>query len=118
MQPHIGNLVNACALVLMGVWAYFEKSAPTALIPVFFGIVLFTLTNHIRVGNKNISHVAVIITFLLLLMLIFKPLRSQLAAGDNMGIIRTSIMIGTSVFAMITFMKSFRDARIRREKGL
>ena len=42
MTAHIANLINAVVMIVMGSWAYFSSASPspTALIPVFIGIVL------------------------------------------------------------------------------
>ena len=40
-----------------------------------------------------------------------KPLISAIEEGRTLGIVRTSLMILTSVIAMITFVKSFVQAR-------
>ena len=112
MKPHNANLLNAVMLIAMGAWGYFSNDSrpPTALIPVFFGIVLLVLTNSIRYDNKVVAHIAVVLT-LLVLVALFKPFLGQVDKGDTLGMVRAGAMIVTSAIAMITFIRSFIAAR-------
>lgn len=112
MKPHIISFLNAIVLVSLGSWAYFTSANPslTALIPVFAGIILIVITPGFKNGNRVLAHVAVGITFLILIGFI-KPLTGAVGRSDNMGIARVSIMIVTSIIAMIFFIMSFIDAR-------
>lgn len=111
------NLINAVALMLMPVWSYFTSinPSPTALIPVVFGVVLLALNNGVKVENKAQAHAAVILTLIALIALI-KPLTGALDRADNMAVFRVGIMIFTGILSMVFFIKSFRDARIARQK--
>jgi TctA family transporter len=113
MKPHFINLVNAIILVVIGFWAYVEKSAPTALIPVFLGGLLWLQTPKMREGDSKAAHIAVVLTFLGVLGL-FMPLRRQMANDDAMGTIRTLMMLCSGVFALYVFIQSFMDARKAR----
>ena len=62
-------------------------------------------------NNKIIAHVAVVITLIAIAGNATKPLMSAIEEGRNLGIFRVSLMILTSVVAMITFVKSFIEAR-------
>lgn len=112
MKPYLINLINAIVLVSLGSWAYFTSDTPsvTALIPVFAGIILILITPWYKRGNHVIAHIAVVITLVILLGL-FKPLTGSIGRSDPMGIVRVSVMILTSLLAMIIFVKSFIDAR-------
>ena len=96
----------------MGSWSYFTSVHPslTALIPVFAGIILIAVTPGFKKGNRVSAHVAVVITLLILIGLL-KPLTGAIGRSDNLGIARVSLMIITSIIAMIFFIKSFIDAR-------
>ena len=37
------NLINSIALISMSAWGYIDTSSFTALIPAFFGVILFLL---------------------------------------------------------------------------
>ena len=113
MNAANANLLNAIVLIGMGAWGYFgsDSPSPTALIPVFFGVVLLILTNSIRNENKVLAHVAVVLTLLVLVALVAKPLMRALGDNDTMAIMRIGLMCLTSIIAMIYFIKSFRDAR-------
>ena len=46
MKPHKISFVNAMTLISFGLWGYFDGDAEkniTALIPVFFGIIMFSM---------------------------------------------------------------------------
>lgn len=121
MLPHRANLINAFMLIAMGLWGYFdfsgEVASKTALIPVGFGLLLLAATPGLVKENKAIAHAAVFFTLLIIIMLIAKPLMAALAADRTLAVVRIFLMIATGIFAMITFIKSFRDARKAREAG-
>lgn len=116
MNAQIANLINAVVLISMGAWGYFGSitPSPTALIPVFIGVILIVFNNGIKYDNKVIAHIAVFLTLLILVALV-KPLTGRIDAGDNLGIFRIGLMMATSAFAMVMFIKSFREARKARE---
>ena len=76
----------------------------------FLGVILLLCNNGIKNNNKIIAHVAVIIT-LIAIDGLSKPLMSAIEEGRNLGVFRVSLMVLTSVIAMITFVKSFIEAR-------
>ncbi len=112
MTPANISLVNAVILIAMGLWGYFGAADPskTAFIPVVLGVVLLLLNPGLRKHNKLIAHIAVVITFLILIALIM-PLKGAIGRSDNMAIYRVAAMMASCVLAMIVFVKSFIDAR-------
>ena len=110
MNAAKASLINAATLLIMGVWGYVVTNSPTALIPVGFGVVLLALNNGVKKENKIIAHIAVVLTLLIIPGLI-KPFSSAVSDGDSMGMLRVGLMILTSIYAMIYFVKSFIDAR-------
>jgi len=116
MNAHTASLINAITLIAMGVWGYYGSMNPslTAFIPVVAGVILMVLNNGVRYDNKVQAHIAVVITFAILFALT-KILLKKIDAGDTLPIVRVGAMVLTSVFAMIMFIKSFRDARKARE---
>lgn len=121
MKAHQANMLNALVLIAMGLWGYFGADAAdrsmTALIAPAFGAILLFCTPGVKSENKAVAHVAVLLTFLLLVMLVAMPLPARLNAdpADPMGLFRVIAMIATSALAMFFFIKSFRDARKARE---
>ena len=102
----------------MGLWGYFDTNqAPTALIPVGFGVILLFLSRGIAKENKVIAHIAVLLTLLVLLAIIGKPLMSALSDGGSLKIFRVSAMVITGIIAMIAFIRSFIAARKARENA-
>ena len=115
MNAYIAHLVNSVALILMGGWGFYATNAKTALIPVLFGVVLLSLTNGVKLENKAIAHVAVVLTLLVFGALVSKPLMSAINDNDTLGTIRVGIMVLTSFIALIFFIKSFIDAKKARK---
>ena len=117
MKPYLDSLINAVLLIILGLWAYFSSATPsfTALIPVFAGVILLLLNSGIKKENKTIAHIAVVITLLVLIGLI-KPLTGALGRDDSMAVTRVIVMILSTLVALISFIKSFVDARKNRAK--
>ena len=99
----------------MGLWGYFESDSKpiTALIPVIVGVILVAINNGVKKENKVIAHIAVLLTLIIIIGLV-KPLLGSLERENITGIIRVSLMILSSLWAMITFIKSFIAARKSR----
>ncbi len=112
MKTSTASLLNAIILISMGLWGYFESEskAITALIPVIIGIILLLVNKGVKNENKALAHVAVLLTFLILLGLI-KPLMGAFERENAYAIIRVLLMIISSLWAMISFIKSFISAR-------
>lgn len=112
MKASLSSLLNAIILISMGLWGYFESEskAITALIPVIIGIILLLVNKGVKNENKALAHVAVLLTFLILLGLI-KPLMGAFERENAYAIIRVLLMIISSLWAMISFIKSFISAR-------
>ena len=119
MKTYQANLINGVVLISMSLWAYlsFEgtiekpQQSITALIPLVLGVILILCNKGIKKENKVIAHIAVFVTLIAILGNVSKPLMSAVEEGRKMGIFRICLMILTSVFAMITFIKSFISAR-------
>ena len=109
MNAHTASLVNAIILITVGVWGYFESGSPTSLIPVFIGVVLVLLNKGIKNHNKIIAHIAVLVT--LLGFALIMPLMRALEDGRTDAVLRIIIMLSSTVYAMVFFVKSFIDAR-------
>lgn len=117
MKTYIINFLNAIVLITMGSWSYFTSEHPsfTALIPVFAGIILIAITPGFKNGNRVLAHIAVGLTFLLLIAFV-KPLTGAIKRSDDLGIARVSIMIASSLITTIFFVKSFIEARMSGKK--
>lgn len=112
MKPFQINLINACVLIVIGLWGYLASTAssPTALIPVVFGLIFALSTPPFKKGNRVVAHIVVLLTFLLIIAL-FMPLRGAIGRQDTAAIIRVSIMLLVNIFAMIIYIRSFIEAR-------
>lgn len=118
MKPFQINLVNAFVLITMGLWGYFsaDKPSPTALIPVGFGVIFALATPPFKRDNKVIAHIVVLLTLLLIIAL-FMPLKGAVGRGDTLGIVRVGLMLLTSIYAMVIYIRSFIAARKAKEQG-
>ncbi len=122
MKTYQANLLNSIILILMPIWAYltFEgtvdkpEQSLTSFIPLVLGVILLLCNNGIKKENKTIAHVAVLVTLFAIIGNATKPLMSAIEEGRTLGIFRVSLMIFTSIIAMITFVKSFIKARQKK----
>ncbi|MDA7728705.1 hypothetical protein N8838_00955 [Flavobacteriales bacterium] len=122
MKTYQANLLNALTLILMPLWAYLTyegtlekpEQSVTALIPLFLGFTLLLCYKGIKNENKIIAHVAVLLTLIALLGNATKPLLTAIEEGRSLGVLRVSIMILTSILAMIIFIKSFIANRLNK----
>ena len=114
MKAHTASLINALVLIVVSIWAYLSSEAPsfTALIPALFGAFLLACYNGVKTENKIIGHIAAALTVVILIAL-YTPLMAAVERGDNAAITRVGLMMASTVFALIFFIKSFIDARRR-----
>ena len=113
MNPKTTNVINSIALIMMGLWGFIDVSSPTALIPTGFGVLIFicfVLSKRNEKSNKIFSHVAILLTLLILFAIIGTRLPKSIDDGD-IGLLRVLIMIGTSILSTLIFIKSFINAR-------
>ena len=121
MKTFTANLINSISLITLGLWGYFDSQSPTALIPVFFGVVLFLfgilmlyLSNKgLKKENKIIAHIVVFLTIIILVALAGMRLPKSLETG-GIGLYRVLIMVATSTIAMLSFIASFIQARSKK----
>tara|TARA_B100000780_G_scaffold102684_1_gene71831 strand:+ start:1276 stop:1632 length:357 start_codon:yes stop_codon:yes gene_type:complete len=116
MKAYISSLINAISLLVMSSWGYLSSDTPsvTALIPAGIGVILILCNYGVKKENKIIAHVAVLLTLIILFGLI-KPLIGAFERVDINAILRVVIMIITTIFALVVFVKSFIEARKKRE---
>lgn len=117
MKPYIASRINAIILIIFASWAYFSSETPsfTALIPLFIGVVLLLLNSGVKKEAKIPAHIAVLLTLIACIGLI-KPLFGTIEKDSLIGIVRVCIMLLSSVFAMVTFIRSFIE--VRRQRNL
>ena len=105
------HLLNSFALIVFGIWGYLAGGSFTALIPFSFGLILLFLYKGVKNEDKVLAHIAVMLTFIILIALIVQPFKAALSSGDLGKIFRSSVMVLTSASAMISFILSFIRAR-------
>jgi len=108
MKAHKASLTNSLVLIIFGLWGFLESKdgETTALIAVVFGVLILLMNKGLKNENKTISHIVVLLTVLVLGGLAM-PLMRRLGENDVMGITRVGLMMGTSIFAIYTFVMSF-----------
>ena len=112
------NLINALTLVILGLWGFIDVNTPsletgiswTALIPVFFGVILLLCHKGIKNGSKVIAHIAVVLTLLILIALLGIRLPISIENG-GIGLFRVVAMSVISLLAFISFIRSFIENR-------
>lgn len=114
MNAHVANAVNALVLIIISLWAYLATGMAsfTALIPAAFGVVLLACTPGVRSENKLISHIAALLTLIVLIALL-RPFSGAINGDDGLSLLRISLMMLSSVLALAFFAKSFFAARRR-----
>lgn len=115
MTAHRASLINGMVLVLLGAWGAFSSNfaSPTAFIPVVVGVIILALNNYIKKEDKVMSHIVVVLTFLIMLALIM-PLKGAFGRENTMAIVRISGMILSCIYAMVYFIRSFKAARLNK----
>ena len=118
MKVYVVSMLNAAVLISLGLWGYLgsQTPSPTALIPVFAGIILLSLIRGLKAGNRVIAHISVMLTFVLLIAFI-KPLTGSIGRADNGAIIRIVVMMISCALSMIYFIRSFIAVRKARTKA-
>lgn len=116
MTPATASLINAIALIALAGYGYLSSDTPsvTALIPVIFGVILLALNPGVRRGNKMIAHTAVVLTLIVLLGLV-QALTGAVGREDTGAIVRVAIMIATTIFALVAFIRNFIAVRKARQ---
>lgn len=117
MKAYKVSLVNALVLMGLGIWAYVASETPsvTALIPVFFGILILALNPGVKNEKKVPAHLAVVLTLLVTIGLVM-PLMAAWGRDDMAALTRVVVMMLSSIIAIVWFVKSFVDVR-RARKG-
>ncbi len=111
MRPYQASLLNSLILIFFGIWGIFTSmgSSPTVFIPAVIGVLLLAINDGVKNENKHIAHLAVLLTLLSFGSIM--PLITGLNDGDVLKILRQSLILLSSFYAMITFIKSFIKAK-------
>jgi hypothetical protein len=115
MKTYFVSLINALILITFGLWGYFgsNNASLTALIPVAVGVLLVLVNPGLRKEKRLESHIAVVLTFLVLLGLV-KPLVGALEREDSLAISRVALMMFFTIIALFYFIRSFISVRKKK----
>src|SRR5690554_7525115 len=84
MKPSVVNFINGLILIIAGLYGYFGitgstgTASVTALIPTVFGLLLVVLTLFWNKAPKVISHIAIVLTLLLFIMIVNRFLKVEI----------------------------------------
>jgi uncharacterized membrane protein (UPF0136 family) len=118
MKAPQANLLNATVLVAAGIIGYFftptldGAKAPTALIPVAFGLLFFVLHKGVATSNKIVAHIVVVLTAVLLFICVSRFFKIE-EWGQKKYIFLACIV--SNIIALIAFIGSFIEARKNRQ---
>jgi len=115
MTAHKASLINAITLIIMGIWGLIninpeifsgiiENKSP--FIPITLGVLIALCNNGIKTSNKLIAHIAVLLT-----IISFANLMPLFKAISNGRVDAAVLMVLSSLFAMIYFVRSFIENR-------
>lgn len=118
MKAASANLLNAIVLIAAGLYAYFViltpegTRAPTALIPAAFGLLFLVFQKGVSNQNKIISHVAVVLTLLLLVICIMRFVKVEDWVAKKYVFL---VCVISNAVALTAFIGSFIEARKNRK---
>ncbi len=117
MKPVQVNFINGLILAVVGLYGYFGvagadgNASPTALIPTAFGVLLIILGFFWEKAPKIVSHVVVVLTLVLLVMVTNRFLKVD--AWDSKKYLFLAALISNAV-ALVVFIRSFVAARMTK----
>ena len=80
-------------------------------IPISLGVLIALCNNGVKKSNKLIAHIAVLLTIISFANLM--PLFKAISNGRTDAAIRVLLMVLSSLFAMIYFVRNFMENRKR-----
>lgn len=118
MKAHTTSLINALILITLSLWGYFSSANPslTAFIPTAIGFALLVLYQGVKNSHKTISHLAVVLTIIVLGGLV-KPLIGAWQRDDTTALLRVGIMMLSTAVALFFFITSYMQLRKIRKKA-
>ena len=117
MKPSVVNFINGLILIIAGLYGYFGitgstgTASVTALIPTVFGLLLVVLTLFWNKAPKVISHIAIVLTLLLFIMIVNRFLKVEIWNETKYIFL---ICIISNASALFVFIRSFVMARIKK----
>ena len=114
MTAHKASLINAITLIIMGIWGLININPEilsgtidnkSPFIPITLGFLIALCYSGIKSSNKLIAHIAVLLTVISFANLM--PLFKAISDGRIDAAIRVLLMVLSSLFAMIFFVKNF-----------
>lgn len=116
MKPATINFLNGLVLIAAGLYGYFGikgtdgTASPTALIPAAFGLLLIILGFFWSKSPKVVSHIAVVLTLILLVMVINRFVKVETWEAKKYIFLICTV---SNAVALFVFIRSFVLARIK-----
>ena len=112
MTAATANLINACALIALSLWAYIANgmSSETTLIPTGFGVLLLGHHLWLKAGSRVALYIVLLLT-LIIAYALWTPLASSIDKGALPPILRVGVMMATSVIALFCLARSIFKRR-------
>jgi hypothetical protein len=109
MNAHKANLINSVSLFVMSLWDYFGSMNPAvhSFVPLLFGVMLLSLNNGVLYNIKGQKRAAFVLTIFMTVLLL-RPMYDAIGDKNTMVIIRIGWMMGTSLLAIIYFIKNVK----------
>ena len=109
MKNHLVMIINALVLIIIGVYGYIISGSGTALIAPAIGVVLFILSFPVRNENAVVTHIAVGLSALSMIMFFVTGfMRSNLLI-----LLMATVTLIAVIFYIMDFLKrkKERDAK-------
>lgn len=119
MKPVTMNLLNGLVLIGAGLYGYLGivgsdgQASPTALIPAAFGLLLTILGFFWNKSPKVISHIVVVLTLVLLIMVINRFVKVDEWNSKKYLFL---LCVLSNAIALVVFIRSFISARVAKKQ--
>ncbi len=117
MKPVTINFLNGLILIAAGLYGYYGipgsdgTASITALIPAAFGLLLIIVGLFWKKSPKVVSHIAVVLTLVLLIMVINRFVKVETWEPKKIVFL---ICAASNAIALFIFIRSFIVARIKK----
>ncbi|MEP7197375.1 MAG: hypothetical protein ABI851_12715 [Saprospiraceae bacterium] len=114
LKPYQINLSLSILLIAIGLWSYEAsgRDAHTMSVPCL-GILLSFFHKPVKMNNQKIIKICMVTTCLIFIILLL-PLRNSILAQHNMAVLRVSIMLAGTGFALFYYYSFFKNKLITK----
>lgn len=102
-------MINALALIVLGIYGYSLSGSLTALIAPLIGLILFLLSFPVKNDNKTAAHIAVILTLISVITFFFIGIKIE-----NVIVLSMAVL---TLIALVFYIMDFVRRKKEREKN-